>query len=79
MCFVFFLFFHVQAWILGSVALAGGTVVAAALAQPTFAGDLVLHPPSYPWNHKGLLQSLDHARLALCFLCLEQKYFGRVG
>ncbi|KAH9507751.1 iso-1-cytochrome c [Bulinus truncatus] len=49
------------AWILGSFALGGGAIVATALAQPTFASDLVLHPPHYPWNHKGLLQALDHA------------------
>jgi len=25
------------------------------------AGDLILHPPNYPWTHKGYLDSLDHA------------------
>ncbi|KAK0042927.1 cytochrome c1 heme protein mitochondrial [Biomphalaria pfeifferi] len=51
------------AWIFGSLALSGGAVVATALAQPAFASDLVLHPPHYPWNHKGLLQALDHGSI----------------
>lgn len=31
-----------------------------ALQTAVLAGDLELHPPSYPWTHSGLFQSLDH-------------------
>jgi len=70
------------AWVLGSLALTGGAVVATALAQPTFASDLVLHPPHYPWSHDGYLKSLDHASVRrgyqvykqVCAACHSMKY-----
>src|SRR6266542_4488631 len=30
-----------------------------ALNESVKAGDLILHPPSYPWVHNGILKSLD--------------------
>lgn len=71
-----------MAWILGSLAVGGGTVVASALAQPTFASDLVLHPPKFPWSHSGHLQALDHASVRrgyevykqVCAACHSMKY-----
>ncbi|BFZ13096.1 hypothetical protein BsWGS_16135 [Bradybaena similaris] len=70
------------AWTLGTLALTGGAVVATALAQPTFAGDLVLHPPKYPWSHNGLLQTFDHASVRrgyqvykqVCAACHSMKF-----
>uniref|UniRef100_A0A0B6ZR85 Cytochrome c1, heme protein, mitochondrial n=1 Tax=Arion vulgaris TaxID=1028688 RepID=A0A0B6ZR85_9EUPU len=70
------------AWVLGSLALTGGAVVATALAQPTFASELVLHPPHYPWSHNGLLQTFDHASIRrgyqvykqVCAACHSMKY-----
>ncbi|CAL1538653.1 unnamed protein product [Lymnaea stagnalis] len=70
------------AWVLGSIAIGGGTVVATALAQPTFASDLVLHPPKYPWNHNGLLSALDHGSIRrgyqvykqVCAACHSMKF-----
>jgi len=52
------------AWILGSIAVGGGSLVAAALASPVFAGislSLELTPPHNPWSHHGFINSLDHA------------------
>ncbi|KAK3749515.1 hypothetical protein RRG08_043421 [Elysia crispata] len=70
------------AWFLGSLAVGGGTVVAGALAQPTFASDLVLHPPKFPWSHNGPLQTLDHASIRrgyevykqVCAACHSMQY-----
>lgn len=70
------------AWVLGSIAIGGGTVIATALAQPTFASDLVLHPPKYPWNHNGLLSALDHGSIRrgyqvykqVCAACHSMKF-----
>lgn len=33
-----------------------------ALDQSVRASELELHPPKNPWNHNGLLSSLDYAR-----------------
>jgi ubiquinol-cytochrome c reductase cytochrome c1 subunit len=70
------------AWILGSIALTGGAVVATAMAQPAFASDLVLHPPKYPWNHNGYLETFDHASIRrgyqvykqVCAACHGMRY-----
>jgi len=43
----------------------GGTVVAvgvaSALQASVSAGELLLHPPSYPWDHNRKFRTLDHA------------------
>ena len=45
----------------GAGALAGvGGAVAWKLDQEVRA-DLTLHPPSLPWSHGGMIDSLDHA------------------
>ena len=41
---------------------AAGSVGAVALPTAVFAGDLVLHPPTFPWTHNGLLDTIDHER-----------------
>ena len=33
-------------------------------AHASHLSDEGLHPPAYPWSHKGLLDSFDHARYA---------------
>lgn len=44
-------------------ALAAGGLATGYVLQPTVdAAELELHPPHYPWAHKGFLSSLDHAR-----------------
>jgi hypothetical protein len=35
-----------------------------------------LHPPAYPWSHKGLLDSFDHARYAFMFGFYAARAFG---
>lgn len=70
------------AWIVGGLAVGTGAITVTALAQPTFAGDLVLHPPKFPWTHSGLLDSLDHASVRrgfevykqVCAACHSMKY-----
>jgi len=46
--------------LLGS-SVAGATGLVVALNQSVKAGELVLHPPKYPWSHAGYVDSLDHA------------------
>lgn len=46
--------------------VAAGVALGGALAFGTmtvYASDLVCHPPSLPWSHNGLIDSLDHASL----------------
>jgi len=70
------------AWILGSLAVGGGTVMAAAMSTPVFASDLILHPPKMPWSHNGPLSSLDHASIRrgyevykqVCAACHSMEY-----
>lgn len=70
------------AWILGSLAVGGGTVMAAAMSTPVFASDLILHPPKMPWSHNGPLSSLDHASVRrgyevykqVCAACHSMEY-----
>lgn len=40
-------------------AAAGGIGFLVALNSSVQAADLVLHPPKYPWSHKGLFKSFD--------------------
>ena len=61
----------------------GGTVgLATALQLSVAASDNELHPPSYPWSHKGLLESFDHASIRrgyqvykqVCAACHSMNY-----
>ncbi|KAK3581098.1 hypothetical protein CHS0354_033887 [Potamilus streckersoni] len=40
---------------------AGGVGLAVALNTAVLASDLTLHPPKYPWDHAGMLSTLDRA------------------
>jgi len=42
---------------------AGGVGLGVALTNAVLARDLELHPPSYPWSHRGHFQALDHASI----------------
>ncbi|XP_066065450.1 cytochrome c1, heme protein, mitochondrial [Chamaea fasciata] len=56
-------------------ALAGGGSLALALAlggAPLAAGELELHPPSFPWSHGGALAALDHASVRRGFQVYRQ-------
>jgi len=46
-------------WLVGLAT--AGAVGAIAIPSTVLAGDLILHPPKFPWDHKGLLSALDHA------------------
>ncbi len=48
------------AGVVGTVT-AGAVGLGAALQTAVWAGELTLHPPTYPWTHNGPLKSLDHA------------------
>lgn len=42
--------------------LAAGGLATGYLLQPSVnANELELHPPHFPWAHKGAFSSLDHA------------------
>ncbi|NXL10329.1 CY1 protein, partial [Mesembrinibis cayennensis] len=41
---------------------AGGGGLALALRSTLDAGELEMHPPSFPWSHGGPLAALDHSR-----------------
>ncbi|NXT39930.1 CY1 protein, partial [Pelecanoides urinatrix] len=41
---------------------AGGGGLALALRSGLSAGELEMHPPSFPWSHGGALAALDHGR-----------------
>ncbi|KAF1549636.1 Cytochrome c1, heme protein, mitochondrial, partial [Eudyptes schlegeli] len=41
---------------------AGGGGLALALRSALGAGELEMHPPSFPWSHGGALAALDHGR-----------------
>ena len=45
-------------------ALAAGATVAAATFGTVMASDQVIHPPTQPWDHGGMLDAFDAARLA---------------
>lgn len=52
--------------------LAGGAgALLFALDQSVKASGTEVHPQAMPWNHKGIISSLDHARYA----CLESRTF----
>ncbi|NWR56000.1 CY1 protein, partial [Bucorvus abyssinicus] len=56
---------------LGALAAAGGGL-ALALPSGLLAGELELHPPSFPWSHSGPLSALDHASLRRGFQVYKQ-------
>lgn len=60
-----------------------GGAVAYKLDQEVKA-DLTLHPPSLPWSHKGMMDSLDHASIRrgyqvykqVCAACHSMRYLA---
>lgn len=47
-------------------ALTGGVgALIYALEQSVEASGTEVHPPTMPWGHSGLIQSLDHSRFVL--------------
>lgn len=53
--------FHVQLLSAAGVLVTGTAGLTYALNESVKAGDLVLHAPSYPWPHNGILSSIDMA------------------
>lgn len=51
-----------QMWFAFGALAAGGLATGYILQPSVGAAELELHPPHFPWDHKGLLSSLDHAR-----------------
>jgi ubiquinol-cytochrome c reductase cytochrome c1 subunit len=49
----------IVAGVVGSLT-AGLLGTGAALTASVSAGDLILHPPKYPWSHNGMFASVDH-------------------
>ncbi|KAM9302609.1 cytochrome c1, heme protein, mitochondrial [Morus bassanus] len=56
---------------LGLLAVGGGGL-ALALRSPLAAGELEMHPPSFPWSHGGALDALDHSSLRRGFQVYKQ-------
>uniref|UniRef100_A0A069DRE3 Cytochrome c1, heme protein, mitochondrial n=1 Tax=Panstrongylus megistus TaxID=65343 RepID=A0A069DRE3_9HEMI len=63
--------------------IAGGAgALLFALEKSISAADLELHPPKYPWSHRGYFDSLDHASIRrgyevykqVCAACHSMKY-----
>ncbi|XP_038069434.1 cytochrome c1, heme protein, mitochondrial-like [Patiria miniata] len=71
---------------LGTLGLlaAGGAGVVATLHMSVNAEEYELHAPKYPWNHKGLFSSFDHASLRrgyqvykdVCSACHSMNYLA---
>jgi len=57
-------------------AVGGGTAVAVGVASTlqasVMAGDLILHPPSYPWDHNRKFRTLDHAGIRRGYTVYKQ-------
>merc|ERR1712012_732126 len=53
-------------------ATAGAVGLGAALQTAVMAGDLELHPPAFPWSHKGPLDSLDHQGIRRGYIVYKQ-------
>ncbi|KAM6278353.1 LOW QUALITY PROTEIN: cytochrome c1, heme protein, mitochondrial [Spheniscus humboldti] len=51
---------------------AGGGGLALALRSALGAGELEMHPPSFPWSHGGALAALDHGSLRRGFQVYKQ-------
>ncbi|XP_032037083.1 cytochrome c1, heme protein, mitochondrial, partial [Aythya fuligula] len=68
---------------LGALA-AGGGAAALALHGALSAGELEMHPPSFPWSHGGLLAALDHGSVRrgyqvykqVCSACHSMEYLA---
>nr|XP_003229107.2 PREDICTED: cytochrome c1, heme protein, mitochondrial [Anolis carolinensis] len=66
------------------VLTAGGAGLAVALHSAVSAGELELHPPSFPWSHSGPLSSLDHSSVRrgyqvykqVCSACHSMEYLA---
>ncbi|XP_063183794.1 cytochrome c1, heme protein, mitochondrial [Chroicocephalus ridibundus] len=54
------------------VLAAGGGGLALALRSALDAGELEMHPPTFPWSHGGALAALDHASLRRGFQVYKQ-------
>lgn len=50
-----------QLWFALGTLAAGGLATGYLLQPNVKAADLELHPPHFPWVHKGPFSSLDHA------------------
>ncbi|XP_010565123.1 PREDICTED: cytochrome c1, heme protein, mitochondrial [Haliaeetus leucocephalus] len=50
----------------------GGLALALSLRSPLAAGELEMHPPSFPWSHGGPLSALDHGSLRRGFQVYKQ-------
>lgn len=67
---------------LGALAAGGGTALA--LYGALSAGELEMHPPSFPWSHGGLLAALDHGSVRrgyqvykqVCSACHSMEYLA---
>jgi len=59
-------------WAAAGVLAASGLGVGYTLYQGVNAEDYNLHPPKFDWNHKGNLQSLDHASIRRGFEVYKQ-------
>merc|ERR1711976_572823 len=65
-------------------ATTGVVGVCVALQTAVSAGELILHPPSYPWSHNGLLDALDHSSIRrgyqvykqVCAACHSMNYLA---
>ena len=58
----YYYYYYFQILYTSGVALIGTAGLAYVLNDSVKAGDLIVHPASYPWSHNGPLSSLDHAR-----------------
>ncbi|XP_062987328.1 cytochrome c1, heme protein, mitochondrial [Elgaria multicarinata webbii] len=66
------------------VLTAGGAGLAWALHTAVNAGELELHPPTFPWSHSGVLASLDHSSIRrgyevyrqVCSACHSMDYLA---
>merc|ERR1711976_533565 len=64
------------------VGAAGLVGLGASLQMSVSAEDMVLHPPSFPWDHLGIFSALDHASARrgyfvykqVCAACHSMKY-----
>ncbi|XP_028410030.1 cytochrome c1, heme protein, mitochondrial-like [Dendronephthya gigantea] len=72
-----------KSWVALGLLAAGGSGVAL-LGATVYAEELGLHPPHFPWTHKGWTQSLDHASMRrgfqvyqqVCAACHSMKYIA---